>query len=360
MAGNDFWQVELMAGMGPLLLGSELMAIQKVLVDRGIDTDPRFPGHAVHWSCPLIRTRLTFSESSPRILTHIEVDDERLRFATLPVIGKRAYEIIGIFNVSRKETLWTRDDLTPDQRAEPVRGNMSPELNRELLARGTLWIKRFGLGMTLREGLVATVHLCDPKDVPRDGVGQWTKEQQRLSEVRETGSQSTRKQQSLSEVRERDGQTREPVRFPLKPARALLHFAFVCAAGMLVWWAISLQRKWDAVAEVPAVVVELEPPPPHPLPDNVTVQFPDSGGVQRRTTLGSGHFEMAPKMGDQINVRFLPGKPDHVLGPIAARDIGFTSAVPCGFGILLAYTILLLVLGGKVRTNPRRPGRIEG
>ena len=70
-----------MVGTGPLRLGSDEESIQKMLVDRGIDSDPRFLGNAGQLSFPSIKTRLTFSATYPRTLTHIEVDDERLRFA---------------------------------------------------------------------------------------------------------------------------------------------------------------------------------------------------------------------------------------------------------------------------------------
>jgi hypothetical protein len=263
------------------------------------------------------------------------VEDERLRFATLSVIGKRAYEIIGIFKVSRKETLWTRGNSSTDESAEPFRGNMPPELTRELLASGTLWIKKYGLGLTLNDGLVAKVHLCDPNAVPRNGVGQWTKEQQLLSEVREMVAHA-----------------KEPIqRLRKSLARAFVNLALFLSIGVLVWWAISLQRKWDAAADVPAIVVGLEPPPPHPLPNSITVQFVDSAGAERHVTLGFQQFEMAPKMDEKVNVRFLPERPDHVLGPVAARDVGFSSAFPYGIGILVTYTIIQLLLGGRVRTR---------
>jgi hypothetical protein len=338
VVSNDFWQVELMVGMGPLLLGVDEDAIQKVLVERGIDAEPRFLGNARQRTIPSIKTRLTFSEANPRTLTHIEVDDERLRFASLSVLGKRAYQIIGIFKVSRKETLWTRGNSSIEENAEPFRGNMSPELSRELLAKGTLWIKKYGLGLTMRDGLVATVHLCDPNDVPRDGLGQWTKEQQLLSEVHEVVAQE-----------------KEPIQRSLKSAaRGLVHVAFVFVFGLLVWSAISLQRKWDEAAEVPAVVVALEPPPPHPLPNNITVEFRDSSGARRSTTLGFQQFERTPMLGDEVSVVFLPETPHHVLGPVAARDVGFSSTFPFGLGTLLAYTILLLLLGGMLRTKSNK------
>ncbi len=328
MVGKEFWQVELLVGMGPLVLGADEQAIQTALIDLGVDTSQPTLNSTENTTLLSLNTRLTFSQTTPRILTQVEVSDARLRFATLSVIGKRAHEIIGIFKISRKETLWTLGSSSMQLNAEPYCGNMSPDLSRELLSRGTLWIKKYGLGLTLREGLVATVHLCDLTHVPRNGVGRWTKEQQMLSEVSEVVIP-----------------TKEPTRNSLwSAASRLFNFTFVLLLGLLVWWAVFVQREWDELADVPAVIVGLAPAPPHPLPDKIAIQFVDSNGVQRLATLGVNHFEKAPKMGEEVRVRFLRESPEHVLGPVASRDIGFAMSLPYGVVILLAYSLLQLLL----------------
>lgn len=335
---NEFWSVELGARMGPLVLGTEYETLLQGLRDHRIDVDRLRLDGAGKLSVQEINTQLVFSDTYPRTLMRIDVGDERLRFGSLAVIGKRVYEIIGIFKVSRKQTLWSSVD--GDSEVELSASGNSAEQSRELLARGTLWIPGLGLGLTLRDGLVGTVHLCHPSQSPRTGTGIWTKEQQRLSEVHEIPAVSMT---------------------PVTPARTrktflelIIHLALFASIVILIWWALQLQRRWDAAIEVPAVVVALDPPPPNVLPNNVTISFNDSNGAEHRQTLGYMQFEMAPKLGDEINIRYLPGAPEKALGPVAFRDVGFTSAFPFGAAILAVYSVLQLIRYGASRRTKRR------
>ena len=78
------------------------------------------------------------------------------------------------------------------------------------------------------------------------------------------------------------------------------------------------------------------------------MSFNDADGNERRQTLGHLQFFMTPKLGDEVNVRFLPESPDMVLGPVAFRDVGFETAFPFGIGLLAIYSILQLALFSKL------------
>ncbi len=331
MKSKDFWLVELGVGMGPLVLGTEFEPLLDVLRENSIDVDRLTLDRSGKVHLPIIGTHLFFLEARPQTLARIDVSDERLRFGSLSVIGKRAHGIVGLFKVPRKETLWCNLE-TEGKTSEIVAKGNTTEQSRELLARGTIWITSLGLGLTLRDGLVATVHLCNPAQSPRTGSGPWTKEQQRLSEVRElpvtTAAPTPRKRKSILSV--------------------LLHLALVASIGGLIFSAIQLQQRWDRASEVPAVVVALDPPPPNPLPDKITVSFNDADGNEQRRTLGHMQFLTTPKLGDEVNVRFLPESPDKVVGPVAYRDVGFETAFPYGIGILAIYSILQLALFGRL------------
>ena len=323
--------------MGPLVLGTEFEPLIEVLRENRIDVDRLTLDRSGKVPVPKIGTHLVFSQTSPRTLIRIDVSDERLRFGSLSVIGKRAHEIVGLFKVPRKETLWCK--IENEVETSDLVAHGTPTANsRELLARGTIWITGLGLGLTLRDGLVETVHLCDPAQSPRSGSGPWTKEQQRLSEVRELPAASTTPTQ----------RNRESI------LNALIHLALFASIGTLIWWAIQLQRRWDAAIEVSALVVALAPPPPNVLPNTVTVSFNDADGTERRQTLGHMQFLMTPKLGDEVNVRFLPDSPDQVLGPVAFRDAGFETALPYGIGILAVYSVLQLAVFGRSQSRRRR------
>ncbi len=335
---DEFWSVELFVGMGPLELGAEYSHVLQVLRDHRIDVDRLIADRAGNLSVSEIQTHLHFSQTSPRTLARIDVDDERLRFGSLSVIGKRVHEIVGIFKLSRKKTLWCSDE-TSGELWDPVSKHDTAAHSRDLLARGTLWIPHLGLGLTLREGLVVTVHLCDPVHAPRVGTGSWTKEQQMLSEVRELPAVSA------SPITRKSGSRLLP----------MVHLAFVASMGVLIGWSLHMQRRWDAAPDVPAVVVALDPPPPAIFAEDITLSFDDSSGVERRTTLGHMQFLNSPKLGDEFNIRYLPEAPESPLGPVGFRDVGFDTAVPYGVGIFAIYAVLNVFASGSLgfRVRPR-------
>jgi hypothetical protein len=182
MKSDQFWSVELCVRMGPFVLGTEYEPLLQILRDHHVNVDNLIPDRLGKLSVPEIHTRFVFSETNPRTLDRIDVEDPRIRFGPLAVIGKRAHEIIGMFKVPRKQTLWCNIENI-DEASHQATHEDSNQQSRDLLALGTIWIPSLGLGLTLRDGLVAKVHLCDPAKAPRIGTGTWTKEQQRLSEV---------------------------------------------------------------------------------------------------------------------------------------------------------------------------------
>ncbi len=323
--------------MGPLVLGTAYEPLLEVLRKHRIDVDRLTLDRSGKVPLTEIGIQLIFSQANPRTLIRIDASDERLRFGSLVVIGKRAHEIVGLFKVPRKETLWHSIE-TEDEISDFVSNGKTTLQSHELLARGTIWITGLGLGLILRDGLVATVHLCDPAQSPRSGRGPWTKEQQLLSEVRELPAASL-----------------SPIKRNRKSILSVpLHLMLIASIGVLIWWAIQLQRRWDAAIDVPAVVVALDLPPPNVLPSTVIVSFNDAGGKERRKTLGHMQFLSTPKLGDELNVRFLPESPDQVLGPVAFRDVGFDTAFPYGIGILAIYSILQLAVLGISQFQRKR------
>jgi hypothetical protein len=344
MKSNDFWLVEIGAGMGPLALGMEYGQLIQVLRDHQVDVDNLLLDKDLMLAVPPINSRLFFADETPRILRKIDVNDSRIRFGGLPVIGKRVHEILGIFKTPRKETLWCIDEIS-DRNSHATSIVESTNSSRELLARGTLWITSLGLGMSLRDGLIETIHLCDPADLPIVGLGTWTKEQQRLSEVRDMPMDTVATNQLFGP---------QQANFRKSIAQSMMLVALFVAAGSVLWWGISLQQRWDAVPEVPAVVVAVDPPPPNPLPDNITVAFTDLSGIERKKTLYHTQFLTTPKLGDEVSIKYLPNSPETVLGPVGFRDVGFSTAFPYGIGILAIGSALQLIVSGAKASRRRK------
>ncbi len=321
---DKFWLAELGVRLGPLILGTEYSQILPILHEHGIDIDLSRMATPGKLSIPEIGTELIFSQTNHRPLERIEVEDERLRFGSLSVIGRRAHEIVRLFKVSRKETLWCSNETNMENLIPATLQDRTAQ-SRKLLASGTLWITSLGLGLTLRDGLIAKVHLCDPIHSPNIGNGSWTKEQQLLSEVREMPAEAITTTQNKR----------------ISVLSSLTHLSLVVSIGLLMWWGIALQRRWNEAPDVPAVVVAMEPAV---LPNIITLSFNDSKGVERRQSLGHRQFYMSPNIGDEVNIRYLPEAPEMVLGPFGYRDIGFDTAFPYGIGIIATYSLLQLIV----------------
>ncbi len=112
---------------------------------------------------------------------------------------------------------------------------------------------------------------------------------------------------------------------------------------------MELQKKWNEAPDVVAIVIALKPPPPEPFPDEVTVSYTDTSGNEHQFVLGRTDYYGIAKIGDEINIRFLPELPEKPLGPSRFREVGFDFALPCGIVILASYSVLqLMILSGSL------------
>ena len=141
--------------MGPLVLGTEFEPLLEVLRKNSIDGDRLTLDRSGKIPLKEIGTHLFFSEASPQTLTRIDVADERLRFGSLSVIGKRAHEIVGLFKVPRKETLWCSLENERETSHLIAKGNTTGQ-SRELLAQGTM--SALSLAPTAKPKLITTLY----------------------------------------------------------------------------------------------------------------------------------------------------------------------------------------------------------
>ena len=138
----------------------------------------------------------------------------------------------------------------------------------------------------------------------------------------------------------------EPLFSPrkLNPLSVLLNIGLIVAFGLLIWRAIKLQKEWNEAPDVVAIVIALKPPPPEPFPDEVTVSYTEPSGHEHQFVLGRTDYYGIAKIGDEINIRFLPEVPEKPLGPSRFRDVGFDFALPYGIVFLAAFSVLQLMI----------------
>ncbi len=324
MLGEEFFKVDPGFSMGPISIGMTREQVVKELRTEGLDEDLDEEDSDPELYVPEIETTFVFSKSGDNLLRRIDVEDVRVRFATWEVIPKPIHKVVRFFKCEAADTLWC--DLFDEGDEEEYRSDepiVRPDY--ELLSHGTLWIPAQGLGFTVDDCLVETVHICDPDVVPKFGTGTWTLAHQRFSEagIMPQRPKVIRSGSSLTYV---------------------LHVCFAMAMGWVVWTGTLLQSNWSQAPDVTAKVIAVDPPPPEPFGNNFTVQYSDTNGKQYQAVLPRMNFYVAPKLDEEVVIRFLPNEPDKPLGPNHFKDVGFDSGVPYAIVIGMLYSALLVIV----------------
>ena len=330
MVSDSFWSVEVGRGMGPLAFGMSREGVIQCLKQESIAVDFDARDHDAQMYIGEIDATLVFATRLPGTLVRIDVDDDRINFAKWDVISKPIHKVVRLFKCADKDTLWCNnyDEKSQSQREAGLPDSAAAQTlsDSDLLCRGTLWIPALGLGFSLEDGLVATVHVCAPEHVPKYGTGTWNNAQRVMSE---TGRVTAVK---LQQPKRRNS------------ANLMLNIILAIALGIVAWQAISLQLRWNAQPDIAAVVVAIDPPPPHPFGDFFTVQYADADGKQHRIVMERMQFYAQPELDEKVNIRVLPEAPDKPVGPSRIGDEGLNLAFPRVFFVVVTYFVISLVM----------------
>lgn len=323
---DDLWSVELGRGMGVLVLGAQREVVVTRLAQAGVELDPDEPDDGARWLyVDDLDAELLFSKSQPRVLREIKVEDQRLRFGPLPVIGRRLHEVLGLLQVQDAETLWQ----IGDQRQQQSAGDLPRPADAALLDQGTCWIPALGLGLEMLGGEIFAVRLRQPEHAPKRGVGTFTPAQRELSSRPDLNKLLRAAPAGGSQHR--------------NWFQSLLTLALIVALGLLIWRAVEYQRRWNAAPVVEGEVIAVHPPPPEPFPNKFTITYRDQAGGQHEVVLGHPDLYGMPQVGEKVELRYLPDAPEQVLGPARARDIAFDRFFPWAIGLFGTYLALQVV-----------------
>ncbi len=325
---DELWSVELGRGIGVIELGATKEEIAQRLAEHKIELDIDDEDDWL-W-VEEFDAELRFKTTRPPVLREILVEDDRLRFASLPVIGKRLHEIVELLKVSDAETQWRieRDD-EEDERASAIfpEGVTTDEM---LLNDGTLWIPALGLGLGMVRGEITTVRLRKPGETPKSGLGPLTASQRELSSRTDLPRYLVNRVSGVS----------RPVRWAQIP----LNIGLAAALVLLFWQSIDYQRRWNDAPVVEGEVIAVNPPPPEPFPREFTVAYRDQAGAEHRTLFKPADVYIVREVGEKVDVRYLPDAPDQPMGPARVRDAAFIKFGPWAIGVLAAYFVLQVVL----------------
>lgn len=325
---DKLWSVDPGRGLGVLRLGAPLAYVRQSLAEVGIDLEEDDD----HWLyVDDLDTELIFTTTKPPVLREIVVEDDRVRFGPLPVIGQRLHQVVELLQVPDGETLWrlARDD-EPDR---PPGGNRPPEWTPSdewLLDQGTLWITSLGLGLSMVRGEIASLRLREPAGSPKRGIGSLTPAQRELSRRSNLATLLLRSTTPAAQAR--------------SWFQSLSRLAVFVALGLLMWQAIGYQQRWNVAPVAEGEVVEVRPLPPDPFPMEFVVAYRDHNGGAHQAVFKRADIYTSPAIGEKVEVRYLPEAPDQPLGPARYRDIAFEKFVPWAIGIVAAYTVLQLIV----------------
>lgn len=336
------WAIEPGQGLGEWRLGAPREEALRRLAERGVRSESESDEGDLLIVDDL-EVELKFDKSER--LFEIAADSERLILAGHAVIGARVQEVVDRLRVSDSETLWTLEaDGGEDEDLDSAASK--PRSDEELISDGTLWIPRLGLGLELWRGEILCVRMRQPGEVPRQGAGPLTQSQRTLLA-----------KPDLSDSLE------DAVAAPKRPPNRLqqiLTLAMVASLGWVVWTAIEYQRKWNAAPIAEGEVVAVQPPPPDPFPDEITVAD-RVDGKEYRTIFGIADVYMTRAVGDKVEVRYLPDAPEQPMGPARVADAAFIEFMPWGIGVVGAYVVLQLAVSivGTIFRATSRPDELK-
>lgn len=322
---SEDWVIDPGVALGVIRLGDTREELARGLAGIGIKLDPDDEDDWLY--VDEMDTELIFKATQPPVLLEIVVEDERVLFGPLPVIGERLHKIVDQLQVPDGETVWRTHGAKDDERTDANRPIMTDEA---LLDRGTLWIPSLGLGLGMVRGEITRVRLRKPEESPRRGYGELTPAQRELSA-----------RQNLTTYLIRPSS--EPATWEVQ-LQKLISFATVVAIIVLVWQGIEYQSRWNNATTVAGDVVDVKPPPPEPFPDEYTIDYSDPAGKQYQVVFKRNDVYASPQVGDTVEIRFLPNAPHRPMGPSRYRDAAFDKYLPLGIGILSAYCISLIVI----------------
>lgn len=330
----ESWSIAWGEGWGPLQLGTPGAELMAALKSAGIewDRDPDDPTWADLMEC---MAELRFAVEPPHPLVEIAISEPDVAVGNKTPIGKSLPEALRIVGARpSNDTLWrldadSRQSLpTRDPEAALTLPEDAPP--EELLDRGTLWIRKLGLGLRMEGGRVMEWFLRRPSDVPRLGCGPLTPEHLELADR---------------------GDLRQRMR-----ARAWHHrsggwigrvatLALVAGIGMLIWQGFRDQQRWHAAPVVEGTCTAVEESAARGGLDVYVIEYRDGADVRHTARWTLADLYVPLEVGDPVEVRYLPEAPDRPLGPFALRTVGFFQYVPYVLGLMGVYVAVLCVAG---------------
>lgn len=333
------FRVDVGARMGPFELGASRADIMQRATAAGFEAAANDDNDPTYITFDNAEIDLYFRPEEPHALWQVVVCDERARFGNQEVIERTIRQIVELLQVPNDETLWRDGDDDDDCLPENERPPSKAKTDEELIESATLWITTLGLGLHQISGEIYGILLRLPQDSPRSGFGSLTDKQRQLVPAPKS--------------REKPSSTYVPTRHRFSALIWVLNLVLFGAVAWFVFQAVELQQRWNTAVVVESEVVAVDPPPPDPFPEIVTAAYVDQQGTRREVQLRRMDYYAIVKLGDKIELRYLPEAPDQPLGPAKVGDVGFNFAMPRMIVVVGVYLVLNLLINVTAIFWPR-------
>lgn len=316
------WSIDWGRGWGPIKFGTPRAEVVEQLKQLDFDVDDDEGEGSLYLFDP--EFELDFSPEAPHELLQIVVNDPVLKMNGIPLQRTTLDQTLLAINITSFEGAFWRDD---DENTDTLPGFTAEEVDDsqrttdDLIDHGTLWIPALGVGFGMWPGIVSEVLLRHPKHAPTSGIAPLTSEQLELA---------MRQKLPLSE------EVHEAINKQHRIASYVVNIGFALVAIGVVLFAIMEQQKWNNIPAVPAKMIAFDKANPKRNWDDYLFEYQDQTGAKHQVWFSLSDIYVPREIGDEIEVKFLPEKPQRAIAPSQFNNIGM------GYGV--AYLPFLGVI----------------
>jgi len=286
---------------------------------------------------------LRFEESGEQRVRQIALDDWEWVWAGEEIAGKPLHTALAAMGADARDARWRPEAAMTNAFDDLAPVGPGPFADEALLADGTLWLPRRGLGLVMCEGALNEAVWRRAEDVPKEFAGPLTDAQ------REFTKQPDFEQKLRARWR--------AAASPSNPVQTVLTLLLVVALSWIGREGFREMQRWQHAQLLTGKLVAIEKATKKPWIDRYVVRFTDPRGHAQMATLEHGEFYIAPsEPGEETQVAYLDGDPPRAKGPARARDAAFLEYVPWAVGAFAIYVVLWTTAGFISRLLRSKPG----
>ncbi len=220
----------------------------------------------------------------------------------------------------------------------PKLSDYPPEdADKTLLRLGELWLISTGLGLEMHNGEVGAVYIRREQDAPESTLGPLTPAQLEI-----VATPELREALRPAHVSGAQLQWGPPSPTYVWLSR-LVHFCFVAFLLSQSYRAYQAEIRWKGALPIEGEIVKTLPEG-DAFPDAYLIQYTPPEGALQQTRLESKFMGGMRKVGEKVEIRYLPNHPEQATTIWEAHDHPVLDYLLATFYVAAAYCVLLVAL----------------